>query len=110
VRGAVVVEELGFEQGKTREKHERSKTFRALISGFPTAAFRTRLVAMAYRQGVTVIAVDPRYPPRPEAETGSTSWPATRPPPQPPEASPRSSRPGTQVPLSRSAGVDLRTA
>jgi IS605 OrfB family transposase len=67
---AVVVEELGFEQEKTREKHGRKKTFRALISGFPTLAFRSRLVAMAYRKGLAVIAVDPRY----TSKAGGRDW------------------------------------
>ena len=67
---AVVVEELGFEVEKTREKHGRKKTFRAMISGFPTLAFRTRLVAMASRQGVAVIAVDPRY----TSKAGGRDW------------------------------------
>lgn len=67
---AVVVEELGFEAEKTREKHGRKKTFRALLSGFPTAAFRNRLVPMAYRQGLAVIAVDPRY----TSKAGGRDW------------------------------------
>jgi hypothetical protein len=67
---AVAVEELGFEAEKTREKHGRRKSFRALISGFPTAAFRTRLVPMAYRQHLAVIAVDPRY----TSKAGGRDW------------------------------------
>ncbi|MFF4149989.1 IS200/IS605 family accessory protein TnpB-related protein [Streptomyces sp. NPDC001651] len=57
----IAVENLDFTDGKSREHHGRSRTFRALISQFPTAAFRARLVSMAAEQGVTVIAVDPAY-------------------------------------------------
>jgi IS605 OrfB family transposase len=67
---AIVVEELGFETEKTREKHGRKKTFRALISGFPTTAFRNRLVPMAYRAGLAVVAVDPRY----TSKAGGRDW------------------------------------
>ncbi|MBK5306120.1 MAG: hypothetical protein JJD92_05470 [Frankiaceae bacterium] len=67
---AMVVEELGFEQETTREKHGRKKAFRALISGFPTMAFRNRLVPMAARQGLAVIAVDPRY----TSKAGGRDW------------------------------------
>jgi IS605 OrfB family transposase len=67
---AVVAEDLGFEQEKTREKHRRNKQFRALISGFPTTAFRTRLAAMAHRKGLAVIAVDPRY----TSKAGGRDW------------------------------------
>jgi IS605 OrfB family transposase len=68
--GAVVVEELGFQQDQTREKHGRRKAFRKLISQFPTASFRNRLVPMADRRGLAVIAVDPRYTSR----AGGRDW------------------------------------
>jgi IS605 OrfB family transposase len=59
---AILVEELGFDTAeKSREKHGRRKLFRALISGFPTTAFRSRLVSMAATAGIAVISVDPRY-------------------------------------------------
>jgi IS605 OrfB family transposase len=67
---AVVVEDLGFEQEKTREKHGRKRAFRALISGFPTTAFRNRLVAMGHRKGLAIIAVDPRY----TSKAGGRDW------------------------------------
>ena len=67
---AIVVEELGFAQEKTREKHGRNKTFRATISGFPTLAFKTRLVAMCTTAGLTVITVDPRY----TSKVGGRDW------------------------------------
>ncbi|WP_406257430.1 IS200/IS605 family accessory protein TnpB-related protein [Streptomyces nigra] len=57
----IAVEDLDFADAKSREHHGRSRTFRALVSRFPTAAFRARLVSMAAEQGVTVIAVDPAY-------------------------------------------------
>lgn len=61
-RVTIVIEDLGFDTAeKSREKHGRKKAFRALISGFPTTAFRTRLVSMAATAGIAVVAVDPRY-------------------------------------------------
>jgi IS605 OrfB family transposase len=58
---AIGLEDLDFTDGKTREKHGRRKQFRRLISRFPTARLRSRLVSMAAQQGVAVIAVDPAY-------------------------------------------------
>ncbi len=58
---AIAVEDLDFAREKTREKHGRRKKFRRLISGFPTARLRSRLVSMAQTLGVAVIAVDPAY-------------------------------------------------
>jgi IS605 OrfB family transposase len=59
---AVAVEDLGFAaEEKSRERYGRRKRFRATISGFPTTMFKTRLVSMAARRGIAVIAVDPRY-------------------------------------------------
>lgn len=61
-RRAISIEDLGFGTGeKSRENFGRKKAFRALISGFPTAAFRNRLVSMAATASIVVIAVDPRY-------------------------------------------------
>lgn len=57
---AIAIEDLGFHAEGSRDKHGRNKKFRTLLSGFPTAAFRERLVAMATTAGLTVIAVDPR--------------------------------------------------
>jgi IS605 OrfB family transposase len=68
--GAIVVEQLGFEQDKTRERFGRRKAFRATISGFPTTAFRDRLVPMAARAGLAVIGVDPRY----TSKVGGRDW------------------------------------
>jgi IS605 OrfB family transposase len=67
---AVAVEELGFTEETSREKHGRNKPFRRLLSGFPTLSFRTRLAAMAATAGLTVIAVDPRYTSR----IGGRDW------------------------------------
>ncbi|MET9519803.1 IS200/IS605 family accessory protein TnpB-related protein [Streptomyces sp. NPDC002994] len=58
---AIAVENLDFSQDKTREKHGRSKRFRRLISRFPTAKLRARLVSMAAEQNVAIVAVDPAY-------------------------------------------------
>ncbi|WDZ93329.1 IS200/IS605 family accessory protein TnpB-related protein [Nocardiopsis sp. HUAS JQ3] len=58
---AIAIEDLDFAREKTREKHGRRKRFRQLISGFPTARLRSRLVSMAHTLGVAVIAVDPAY-------------------------------------------------
>jgi IS605 OrfB family transposase len=57
----IAVEDLDFAREKFREKHGRRKRFRQLISGFPTARLRSRLVSMAHTLGVAVIAVDPAY-------------------------------------------------
>ncbi len=58
---AIAVEDLDFSAEKSREKHGRRKKFRQLISGFPTARLRSRLVPMAHTLGVSVIAVDPAF-------------------------------------------------
>ncbi|WP_435106465.1 IS200/IS605 family accessory protein TnpB-related protein [Nocardiopsis synnemataformans] len=58
---AIAVEDLDFAADKSREKHGRRKKFRQLISGFPTARLRSRLVSMAHTLGVSVMAVDPAY-------------------------------------------------
>ncbi len=66
--GAIAVEDLDFCNSKTREKHGRKKRFRRLISRFPTARLRTRLVSMAAEAGIAVVAVDPAYTTRWGAE------------------------------------------
>lgn len=58
---AIGIEDLDFSQDKSREKHGRNKRFRRLISRFPTARLRARLVCMAAEQGVAIVAVDPAY-------------------------------------------------
>ena len=74
---AIVIEDLDFadarEQG--RERHDsrpshgaRGRSYRALVSGLPTARFRDRLVQMASNAGLAVIAVDPAYTSRWGAE------------------------------------------
>ncbi|GAA4630723.1 hypothetical protein GCM10023196_057230 [Actinoallomurus vinaceus] len=57
----IAIEDLNFEQDKTREKHGRRKQFRNLISRFPTARLKARLVSMATGHGVAIVAVDPAY-------------------------------------------------
>ena len=67
---AIAVEELGFTDDTTREKHGRNRRFRRLLSGFPTLAFSTRLAGMASTAGITVLTVDPRYTSR----VGGRDW------------------------------------
>jgi IS605 OrfB family transposase len=66
--GAVAIENLDFSDGKTREKHGRRKSFRRLISRFPTARLRSRLVSMAAESQIAIVAVDPAYTSRWGAE------------------------------------------
>jgi len=63
---AIVVEDLGFDDGRaigreTMGRGQRGKRFRRDVAGIPTAKFKTRLVAMASRMGIAVVAVDPAY-------------------------------------------------
>ncbi|MFI5681636.1 IS200/IS605 family accessory protein TnpB-related protein [Streptomyces cellulosae] len=58
---AIAIEDLGFTEGTSREKHGRNKRFRRLISRFPTAKLRARLVSMAAEQDIAIVAVDPAY-------------------------------------------------
>ncbi|MEV0305346.1 IS200/IS605 family accessory protein TnpB-related protein [Streptomyces prasinus] len=67
---AIAVEDLDFTTEKTREKHGRKKRFRQLVSGLPTGRLRARLVSMADRTGITVIAVDPAY----TSKWGAQHW------------------------------------
>ncbi|MFB8041866.1 IS200/IS605 family accessory protein TnpB-related protein [Streptomyces hydrogenans] len=65
---AVAIEDLDFTDSTTRERHGRSRRFRQLISGIPTAKLRARLVGMCAETGIGVIAVDPAYTSRWGAE------------------------------------------
>jgi IS605 OrfB family transposase len=58
--GRIYIEDLGFSDGKSRES-EATKSFRHLVSSFPTAKFQIRLQAMAARAGIELVAVDPAY-------------------------------------------------
>ncbi|MGH3378857.1 MAG: IS200/IS605 family accessory protein TnpB-related protein, partial [Actinoallomurus sp.] len=58
---AIAIEDLDFERDKTREKHGRRKRFRQLISQFPTAKLKARLVSMAAEHGLAIVAIDPAY-------------------------------------------------
>ncbi|MGW0418820.1 IS200/IS605 family accessory protein TnpB-related protein [Streptomyces sp. NPDC003015] len=58
---AIAIEDLDFTEGTSREKHGRNKRFRRLLSRFPTAKLRARLVSMAAEQGIAIVAVDPAY-------------------------------------------------
>ena len=63
-------EDLGWEDEKSRESFGHNKTFRHTINGFPTTRFRQRLVAMATRAGLTIVAVDPAY----TSKWGTSHW------------------------------------
>ncbi|WP_407696967.1 IS200/IS605 family accessory protein TnpB-related protein [Streptomyces dysideae] len=56
---AIAIEDLDFAAEKGREKHGRNKRFRRLLSRFPTAKLKARLVSMAAEQDIAVVAVDP---------------------------------------------------
>lgn len=58
---AIAIEDLDFTEGKSREKHGRNKRFRRLISRFPTARLKARLVAMAAETYIAIVSVDPAY-------------------------------------------------
>ncbi|MFJ8785454.1 IS200/IS605 family accessory protein TnpB-related protein [Streptomyces sp. NPDC102476] len=58
---AIAIEDLDFSDGTSREKHGRNKRFRRLVSRFPTAKLKARLVSMAAEQDIAVVAVDPAY-------------------------------------------------
>lgn len=58
---AIAVEDLHFKDGAGREQYGRNKRFRRLVSRFPTARLRARLVSMAAEHDVAVVAVDPAY-------------------------------------------------
>ncbi|MER7849519.1 IS200/IS605 family accessory protein TnpB-related protein [Kitasatospora sp. NPDC096077] len=58
---AIAIEDLDFQDSKTREKHGRKKKFRQLINGIPTGKLRARLLSMCAEAGIGVIAVDPAY-------------------------------------------------
>jgi len=62
----IAIENLNFSDSRdigreTMGRGKRGKKFRATVAGLPTAQFRDRLTAMAYRAGVWIIAVDPAY-------------------------------------------------
>jgi IS605 OrfB family transposase len=67
---AIAVEDLDFEREKTREKHGRRKRLRRLISRFPTARLKARLVSMAAEAGISIVAVDPAY----TSKWGAQHW------------------------------------
>ena len=67
---AIGIEDLDFTAEKTREKHGRRKAFRRLISRFPTARLKARLVSMAAEAGLAIVAVDPAY----TSKWGAQHW------------------------------------
>ncbi|MGW6268011.1 IS200/IS605 family accessory protein TnpB-related protein [Streptomyces sp. NPDC055060] len=72
---ALVIEDLGFGTGRETcgWTGRGGRSFRALVSGMPTARFAARLVAMAHRAGLAVIVVDPAY----SSRWGAQHWRAT---------------------------------
>ncbi|MEV8196789.1 IS200/IS605 family accessory protein TnpB-related protein [Streptomyces sp. NPDC079141] len=58
---AIAIEDLDFADGTSRERQGRSKKFRRLVSRFPTARLRARLVSMAAERNIAIVAVDPAY-------------------------------------------------
>ncbi|WP_181803622.1 IS200/IS605 family accessory protein TnpB-related protein [Streptomyces shenzhenensis] len=66
----IAIEDLDFQQEKTREKNGGRKRFRKLISSMPVARLRARLLAMAAELGITVVAVDPAY----TSKWGAKHW------------------------------------
>ncbi|WP_189986370.1 transposase [Streptomyces spinoverrucosus] len=58
---AIAIEDLDFTDGTSREKHGRNKQFRRLLSRFPTAKLKARLVSMAAEQDIAIVAVDAAY-------------------------------------------------
>ncbi|MFC4468774.1 transposase [Streptomyces xiangluensis] len=67
---AIAIEDLDFTDGTSREKHGRNKRFRRLISRFPTARLKARLVSMAAEQDIAIVAVDPAY----TSKWGAQHW------------------------------------
>jgi IS605 OrfB family transposase len=67
---AIAIEDLDFQDSKTREKHGRNKRFRQIISGIPTGKLRARLLSMCAEAGIGVIAVDPAY----TSKWGAQHW------------------------------------
>jgi IS605 OrfB family transposase len=68
--GKIVIEDLGFEDAKGREKFGHNKVFRATISGFPNGQFKERARAMIARAGLELWVVDPAY----TSQWGKQHW------------------------------------
>jgi hypothetical protein len=63
---AVAIEDLGFADARAAGREMlgrggRGKRLRRIVAGIPTGRFRDRLVQMAHRQGLWVVAEDPAY-------------------------------------------------
>ncbi|WSQ10957.1 transposase [Streptomyces sp. NBC_01231] len=58
---AIAIEDLDFREGTSREKYGRNNRFRRLLSRFPTAKLKARLMSMAAEQDLAIVAVDPAY-------------------------------------------------
>ncbi|MFD5766301.1 IS200/IS605 family accessory protein TnpB-related protein [Streptomyces sp. NPDC127049] len=77
---ALVIEDLGFDTGRERcgWAGRTGRRFRWSVAGMPYARFMSRLVAMAHRAGLAVIAVDPAYTSRWGAQHWQRSTSTTR--------------------------------
>lgn len=72
---AIAIENLNFVDARTTGREtmgrgKRGKTFRRTVAGIPTAKFRERLVAMAHRSGLWLVAVEPAY----TSKWGAQHW------------------------------------
>lgn len=72
---AIAIENLGFSDARatgreTMGRGTRGRTFRRTVASIPTARFRERLTAMAYRADLWIIAVDPAY----TSQWGGQHW------------------------------------
>lgn len=75
--GAVAIENLRFADARatgreTMGRGKKGRAFRRTVGSIPTARFRERLVAMAYRADLFIIAVDPAY----TSKWGGQHWKA----------------------------------
>ncbi|BCY12554.1 transposase [Actinoplanes sp. L3-i22] len=66
----IAIENLDFTDSRGRERFGRNKRFRRLVSRFPAARLRARLIAQADLAGVTIVAVDPAY----TSKWGAEHW------------------------------------
>ena len=68
--GKIVIEDLGFEDSKGREKFGHNKVLRATVANFPTTQFKERARAMIARAGIELWVVDPAY----TSQWGQQHW------------------------------------
>jgi hypothetical protein len=66
---SIVIEDLGFEDPTLREK-KHPKSFNKTIAGFPTTQFKERIIRMADRKDLSVVAVDAHH----TTKRGGPAW------------------------------------